>query len=166
VALCKFRVNRLVLRHCYQKNPHSELMYDPFPDAKLVRTIPETQDCQDHWVDARKMIVEHWQPILVRYEGPCTITLRERKKIRRKRSWNKSVFFMVCILLCTYLYNIYLLISQSTQQFLQWQNKHYCVNICLLCVCGVVPLAFYWVTSRSVRLKHDIRKQLQHTVAP
>jgi hypothetical protein len=35
---------------------------------------------------------------------------------------------MACILLCIYLYNIQLLISQSTQQFLQWQNKHYCVN--------------------------------------
>jgi hypothetical protein len=38
------------------------------------------------------------------------------------------------------LYNIYLSISQSTQQFLQLQNKHYCVNICLLCACDIVPL--------------------------
>jgi hypothetical protein len=47
---------------------------------------------------------------------------------------------MVCILLCVYLYNIYLLSIQSTQQFLQRQNKRFCVNICILCTCGVVPL--------------------------
>jgi hypothetical protein len=35
---------------------------------------------------------------------------------------------------------IYLSIGQSTQQFLQWQNKHYCVNICLLRACDVVLL--------------------------
>jgi hypothetical protein len=71
--------------------------------------------------------------------------------------------FMVYILLYIYLYSIYLSIGQSTQQFLQWQNKHYCVNICLLCACDVVPLhvsTLLLVIFRHVRIQASVTELL------